>query len=159
MAQARARYDDFAEWYEQWICGLPPLIASQASLLPGLAGDRVLDIGCGQGRLSRHLASLGAEVTGIDISAEMLGRARAAGRGNITYIHADVTAPSAWWDGQPFDRLHLRNGADGHRRPGGRPISHDGGAAPGRLVRRLGRASVPSWHRAGCQQLAARTRL
>jgi SAM-dependent methyltransferase len=53
--------------------------------------------------MSRHLASLGADVTGVDISAAMLGRARAAGPANITYIHADITGHPAWWDGRAFD--------------------------------------------------------
>jgi 2-polyprenyl-3-methyl-5-hydroxy-6-metoxy-1,4-benzoquinol methylase len=59
--------------------------------------------GCGQGRLSRHLAKLGAEVTGVDVSAEMLGRARASGPPDIAYIQADVAGDLAWWDGRPFD--------------------------------------------------------
>ena len=42
-------------------------------------------------------------MTGIDISAAMLGKARAAGPDNITYIHADATRHPAWWDGRPFD--------------------------------------------------------
>jgi ubiquinone/menaquinone biosynthesis C-methylase UbiE len=103
VTQAQARYDQFAEWYEQWIGDAPPLIAAHAGLLPAVTGDRVLDIACGQGRMSRHLASLGADVTGIDISAAMLGKARAAGPDTITYIHADVTRHPAWWDGRPFD--------------------------------------------------------
>ena len=37
-----ARYDEFAEWYEQWIGDAPPLIAAQPGLLPALAGERVL---------------------------------------------------------------------------------------------------------------------
>jgi len=52
--------------------------------------------------MSRYLASLGADVTGIEVSAVMLGKARAAGPGNITCIHAEVTAHPAWWDGRPF---------------------------------------------------------
>ena len=60
MAQTQARYDQFAEWYEQWIGGALPLIAAHAGLLPAMTGDRVLDIACGQGRMSRYLASLGA---------------------------------------------------------------------------------------------------
>ena len=103
MAQTQARYDEFAEWYEQWISDKQPLIAAQAGLLPAMTGDRVLDIACGHGRMSRYLARLGADVTGIDISAAMLGRARAAGPENITYIQADVARHPAWWDGRPFD--------------------------------------------------------
>jgi ubiquinone/menaquinone biosynthesis C-methylase UbiE len=52
VAQVLARYDEFAEWYEQWI-GDTPLIAAHAGLLPAVTGERVLDIACGQGRMSR----------------------------------------------------------------------------------------------------------
>jgi SAM-dependent methyltransferase len=103
VAQAQARYDEFAEWYEQWIGEGPPLIAAQASLLPAVAGQRVLDVACGQGRMSRYLAGLGAEVTGVDISAAMLGKARALGPAGITYLHADITGQPTWWDGRLFD--------------------------------------------------------
>ncbi len=102
MTQARARYDEFAEWYEQWIGDAPPLIAAQAGLLPAVTGERVLDNACGQGRMSCHLARLGADVVGVDISAAMLGKARAAGPENIAYIRADVTQRPVWWDGRPF---------------------------------------------------------
>jgi len=103
VSQTRARYDEIAEWYEQWIGDGPPLIAQQPGLLPAVTGDRVLDIACGQGRMSRYLASLGADVVGVDISAAMLVKARAAGPENISYIQADVTRHPAWWDGRPFD--------------------------------------------------------
>lgn len=103
MAQTQARYDQFAEWYEEWIGDAVPLIVAHAGLLPAVTGDRVLDIACGHGRMSRCLARLGADVTGIDISAAMLAKARAAGTDTITYIHADVTRHPAWWNGQPFD--------------------------------------------------------
>ena len=45
-------------------------------LLAVQPGDSVLDIGCGNGNFSRHLAGLGARVTAIDGSAEMIDRAR-----------------------------------------------------------------------------------
>lgn len=44
------------------------------SLLP--AHGRVLDLGCGTGRLSAHLQNLGYSVVGLDTSAEMLRVAR-----------------------------------------------------------------------------------
>ena len=103
MARAPARYDEFAEWYERWIGDAPPLIAAQAGLLPAVAGARVLDLACGQGRMSRYLARRGADVLGVDVSAAMLGKARAAGAAGITYLRADVTRAPGWWDGRPFD--------------------------------------------------------
>jgi SAM-dependent methyltransferase len=102
MPQALARYDEFSEWYEQWIGDAPPLIAAHAGLLPVVTGERVLDIACGQGRMSRYLAGLGADVVGVDISAAMLDKARAVGPQNIAYVRGDVTRGPAWWDGRPF---------------------------------------------------------
>ena len=72
-------------------------------LLAVQPGDSVLDIGCGNGNFSRHLAGLGARVTAIDGSAEMIDRARkrTEGRadegpengnaGSIDYRVIDVT--------------------------------------------------------------------
>jgi 2-polyprenyl-6-hydroxyphenyl methylase / 3-demethylubiquinone-9 3-methyltransferase len=42
----------------------------------GLAGKRVLDIGCGGGILAEAMAAKGARVTGIDLSEKALGVAR-----------------------------------------------------------------------------------
>jgi SAM-dependent methyltransferase len=40
------------------------------------AGQRVLDIGCGEGRFTAALADAGAQTVGIDVAAEPLRRAR-----------------------------------------------------------------------------------
>jgi 2-polyprenyl-3-methyl-5-hydroxy-6-metoxy-1,4-benzoquinol methylase len=40
------------------------------------AGDRVLDVGCGEGRFAAELARAGASVVGIDVAEEPLRRAR-----------------------------------------------------------------------------------
>ncbi len=55
--------------------------------------DTVVDIGCGVGRLTRALAARAAHVHAIDVSAEMLERARAlnAGLDNVTWHHGDGT--------------------------------------------------------------------
>jgi SAM-dependent methyltransferase len=48
-----------------------------AGILAGhVSGRRALDFGCGAGRSTRFLRDLGFEVTGIDVSEEMLRRAR-----------------------------------------------------------------------------------
>jgi len=41
------------------------------------AGERVLDVGCGEGRFTAALAGAGASVVGIDVAEEPLRRARA----------------------------------------------------------------------------------
>jgi len=47
------------------------------SLLPPLAGQRVLDLGCGFGKLCRYAIEQGAaSVVGVDISTRMLEKAR-----------------------------------------------------------------------------------
>ncbi len=41
-------------------------------------GRTVVDVGCGDGTVARHLTGLGARVTGIEVSDDQLARARAA---------------------------------------------------------------------------------
>lgn len=55
---------------------------------------RALDVGCGDGTLVRRLASRAGEVTGVDLSPEMAGRARKrnAGLGNVTVLEGDFLA-------------------------------------------------------------------
>lgn len=69
-----------------------------ARLLPIKAGERVLDIGCGNGLMSRRLAAQGAEVVAFDFAAEMIAHARERTReykDRITYLVLDATDESA----------------------------------------------------------------
>jgi trans-aconitate 2-methyltransferase len=50
--------------------------ASLLELLAPQPGERVLDVGCGTGHLTAQIAAAGAEVVGIDKSADMLEEAR-----------------------------------------------------------------------------------
>src|SRR3954447_17491295 len=56
--------------------------------------DTVLDLGCGLGRLTRVLAGRARQVVALDVSAEMLARARElnAGLGNVEWVHGDGRA-------------------------------------------------------------------
>ena len=61
----------------------------------GLAGKRVLDVGCGGGILSEAMAGLGASVTGIDLSDRALQVAELhllESKANVTYRKAAVEA-------------------------------------------------------------------
>jgi glycosyltransferase involved in cell wall biosynthesis/SAM-dependent methyltransferase len=50
--------------------------ANMASVLALPPGARILDVGCGSGWLSEYFARLGYEVTGIDISNDLIAMAR-----------------------------------------------------------------------------------
>jgi len=64
---------------------------------------RALDVGCGQGLLTRRLAALCEEVVGIDIDHDTLASAKVAGHSenSITFIEGDVMThalPDAGFD-------------------------------------------------------------
>ncbi|MFI9555610.1 class I SAM-dependent methyltransferase [Nonomuraea endophytica] len=53
--------------------------------------ERALDVGCGDGLLARKLSARSRQVTGVDVSAEMIAEARSAG-GRPDYLQADFLA-------------------------------------------------------------------
>jgi SAM-dependent methyltransferase len=57
-------------------------------LIP-VAPRRLLDLGCGEGRLTRDLRAIGHDVGGVDASPSMVGAARAADPAG-TYLVADA---------------------------------------------------------------------
>ena len=102
-----ARYDAIAEFYADAVGD--DVADAVAAALFELAGDvrgrRVLELACGQGRVSREVARRGAVVTGVDISKALLAKARAAeaeDRLGIAYTEADASAPGALGD-ESFD--------------------------------------------------------
>jgi SAM-dependent methyltransferase len=58
-------------------------------LLAPRAGERILDLGCGDGRLTEKIAAAGASVVGTDASPDLLASAKARG---IETVHADGNA-------------------------------------------------------------------
>jgi SAM-dependent methyltransferase len=97
MAAAVARYDHIADFYEERSGKTvsDPGTAALLDLTGDVGGLRLLEVACGQGRVARELARRGAAVTGLDISAELLAKARAyhaAEPLGISYLQADATA-------------------------------------------------------------------
>ena len=60
------------------------------NLLEPKKGQKILDLGCGTGHLTNMIASTGADVTGIDMSLEMIGEAKANYPG-IKFMVEDAT--------------------------------------------------------------------
>jgi trans-aconitate methyltransferase len=67
------------ERYEKNARFVSDLGAPVVELLAPRAGERILDIGCGDGVLTEKLAALGCSVVGVDSSAEQVAGARARG--------------------------------------------------------------------------------
>jgi SAM-dependent methyltransferase len=53
----------------------------------------ILDLGCGSGRHSRYLAAMGFDVTGLDLSAESIHRAKASECSNLRFHRQDMRKP------------------------------------------------------------------
>jgi SAM-dependent methyltransferase len=58
---------------------VPELGGAALDLLDPQPGERILDVGCGDGTLTKKIVARGATVLGIDNSAEMIAAARAKG--------------------------------------------------------------------------------
>lgn len=100
---AAARYDTHAAWYLEYTKDWGSVLADH--LPESLSGQRVLDLCCGYGSLSRVLAQRGGEVTGVDLSARLIDQAVQLGRETPYEIRYQVgnAANADWWDGCPFD--------------------------------------------------------
>src|SRR5579871_170947 len=68
-----------AETYARHAGFVPALGAPLVDRLDPRAGERILDLGCGDGTLTLQIAARGAAVVGIDASADMVAAARARG--------------------------------------------------------------------------------
>lgn len=68
-----------------------PLVSwFEAGLLGDLHGAKVVDVGCGNGRNARWLASKGANVIGIDIAPELLHNCARRASPREMYLNVDI---------------------------------------------------------------------
>jgi ubiquinone/menaquinone biosynthesis C-methylase UbiE len=65
--EVRSGFDFYRELYT-----LPAFL----DFMPDIAGQRVVDLGCGEGSNTRRFAQLGGRMSGIDLSPEMIDHAR-----------------------------------------------------------------------------------
>jgi SAM-dependent methyltransferase len=84
VAATAAAYDALSARYAEVAgpgVGEPPLdralLAAFAAEVTAAGGGLVADAGCGQGRIGAHLAGLGLNVIGVDVSPAMIAVARA----------------------------------------------------------------------------------
>jgi trans-aconitate methyltransferase len=109
---------------------------SVLELLDVKAGERILDLGCGTGDLSKQIQEHGAEVIGIDASPEMIAKAK----GKYPDVDFSVADAMSFHFDEPFDAvftnatLHWIKNADAVIRnaynslkPGGRFVGEFGG--------------------------------
>src|SRR5512139_2540316 len=88
----RERFAGAASGYARFRPSYPAVLLDRVLAEAGVrAGDRVADVGCGTGILTRLLAERGLSVTGIDPNEDMLAEARAAG-GRAEYRRGEAAA-------------------------------------------------------------------
>lgn len=123
-----------SDTYRTHAAYVPALGAAVFALLNPQRGERVLDLGCGEGSLTEQIVAAGADIVGVDTSEEMIAAAKARGL-DARLIDAEQL---------PFDRefdavfsnaaLHWVRDHDAmlagvHRalKPGGRFVAEFGG--------------------------------
>ena len=97
-----ARYDGLADWYDAEFAPTPLAETSwhAAVRLLGDGPGRLLDVGCGTGAHAAAFAERGWAVTGLDVSEDMLRRARERG---VDVVRGDAAALP--FDDESFDAV------------------------------------------------------
>ena len=82
------------------------IVGACARVIDGRSDVRALDVGCGEGWLTRELARLGAHATGIDGSVGLIDTARASGGGaDYACVSYEQLEASAEVLAGPFDLI------------------------------------------------------
>jgi SAM-dependent methyltransferase len=73
-------------------------VHGEVDFVVGFAPDRVLDAGCGTGRVAIELARRGIETVGVDLDPGMLATAR-SNAPHLHWVEADLATLRLSWDG------------------------------------------------------------
>src|SRR5438477_6199228 len=81
------RYDRGAEWNAEWFADVAIVEASLIAFLDAARPQHVLEVACGTGLFTRHLAPRSGHVTAVDASPEVIAcnRARVTQK-NVDYV-------------------------------------------------------------------------
>jgi trans-aconitate methyltransferase len=141
MSETSKQPSDGQRWdpalYESRASFVSGAAADLVDLLAPVAGESILDLGCGPGELTAVILARGCRVVGVDASAEMISRARE----RLPQAELIVADGQALSFDQSFDAvfsnaaLHWMRRADDTARgifralrPGGRLVAEFGGA-------------------------------
>lgn len=97
-------FNDIAIEYDRNRPAYPEVLIDQACELAGIgAGDRVLEIGCGTGQLTRGLLARGLRVTALEPGDQLIGVAEEnlKDAGDVEFVHGrleDVQLPSEGYE-------------------------------------------------------------
>lgn len=104
---AEDAYDELADTYAEEVEDSPYnadlAVPGTVDLVPAVRGQRILDAGCGTGVYTEWLIERGADVVGVDASAEMLAHARDRVGDRATFHRADLADPLAFAADGEFD--------------------------------------------------------
>jgi demethylmenaquinone methyltransferase/2-methoxy-6-polyprenyl-1,4-benzoquinol methylase len=95
------RFDRGAELNASWLADVRAVEVALGAFLDATRPRTILELACGTGLQTRHLAANGAQVTAVDASPEAIAINRArVGRANVDYVEADLFAwtPPARYD-------------------------------------------------------------
>ena len=87
-----ARYDGFADWYDENLAPYTEAAGKDLITLLGSGPGRCLDLGCGTGVNLHRLTNAGWSVVGVDLSSDQLRRARDRAPAGVELVQADATA-------------------------------------------------------------------
>lgn len=102
-------YEQFARRYANHVATKPHNAyyerPATLSLLPNVAGKRVLDAGCGPGEYAQWLVDHGVQVVAVDVTPEFVEIARERLKDRATVLQANLAEPLTFAADSSFDLI------------------------------------------------------